>query len=110
MVLGGIFDAVLQLAVPLWQLFGYLISATRKRKLGRPFGSIFHHLVDAYNLANTTPNRLYDIVLGGVLSATFIPVFVDRLSTRSPAEAWRAISAVTLPSLPPASRIRAATP
>jgi len=55
----------------------------------------FHHLADAYNLANTTPNMLYDIVLGGVLSATFIPVFVDRLATRSPAEAWRAISAVT---------------
>ena len=24
-------------------------------------------LADAYNLANTTPNMLYDIVLGGVL-------------------------------------------
>jgi putative peptidoglycan lipid II flippase len=55
----------------------------------------FHHLADAYNLANTTPNMLYDIVLGGVLSATFIPVFVDRLATRSNAEAWRAISSVT---------------
>jgi len=55
----------------------------------------FHHLADAYNLANTTPNMLYDIVLGGVLSATFIPVFVDRLATRSNKEAWRAISAVT---------------
>jgi putative peptidoglycan lipid II flippase len=54
----------------------------------------FHHLADAYNLANTTPNMLYDIVLGGVLSATFIPVFVDRLATRSPAEAWHAISSV----------------
>ena len=54
----------------------------------------FHHLADAYNLANTTPNMLYDIVLGGVLSATFIPVFVDRLTTRSNREAWRAISAV----------------
>ena len=54
----------------------------------------FHHLADAYNLANTTPNMLYDIVLGGVLSATFIPVFVDRLATRSNKEAWRAISAV----------------
>ncbi|MGH9046039.1 MAG: murein biosynthesis integral membrane protein MurJ, partial [Acidimicrobiales bacterium] len=54
----------------------------------------FHHLADAYNLANTTPNMLYDIVLGGVLSATFIPVFVDRLATRSAAEAWRAISSV----------------
>lgn len=37
---------------------------------------------------------LYDVVLGGVLSATFIPVFVDRLATRSNKEAWRAISAV----------------
>jgi putative peptidoglycan lipid II flippase len=54
----------------------------------------FHHLADAYNLANTTPNMLYDIVLGGVLSATFIPVFIDRLATRSNREAWRAISAV----------------
>ncbi len=54
----------------------------------------FHHLADAYNLANTTPNMLYDIVLGGVLAATFIPVFVDRMATRSPAEAWRAISSV----------------
>ena len=33
---------------------------------------------DAYNLANTTPNIITDIVIGGVLSATFVPVFVDR--------------------------------
>jgi putative peptidoglycan lipid II flippase len=49
---------------------------------------------DAYNLANTTPNIVTDIVIGGVLSATFVPVFVDRLSTRSSDEAWEAISAV----------------
>ncbi len=49
---------------------------------------------DAYNLANTTPNIIYDIVLGGILSATFVPVFVDRLSTRVAKEAWEAISAV----------------
>jgi putative peptidoglycan lipid II flippase len=54
----------------------------------------FTRLADAYNLANTTPNMLYDIVLGGVLSATFIPVFVERLSKQSDREAWRAISAV----------------
>ena len=52
-------------------------------------------LADAYNLANTTPNIITDIVIGGVLSATFVPVFVDRLSTRRGDEAWRAISAVT---------------
>ncbi|MDQ1360815.1 MAG: putative peptidoglycan lipid flippase, partial [Acidimicrobiaceae bacterium] len=50
---------------------------------------------DGYNLANNTPNMIHDIVLGGVLSATFVPVFVDRLATRKGPEAWRAISAVT---------------
>ena len=53
------------------------------------------HLADAYNLANTTPNMIYDVVLGGILAATFIPVFVDRLATRDEREAWRAISAIT---------------
>ena len=28
---------------------------------------------DGYNLANTTPNIITDIVIGGVLSATFVP-------------------------------------
>jgi putative peptidoglycan lipid II flippase len=51
-------------------------------------------LADSYNLANTTPNMLYDVVLGGVLSATFIPVFVDRLANRSEDEAFDSISAV----------------
>jgi putative peptidoglycan lipid II flippase len=56
-------------------------------------------LADGYNLANTIPNMLYDVVLGGVLSATFIPVFVDRLATRREREAWRSISAVLTLSL-----------
>jgi putative peptidoglycan lipid II flippase len=51
-------------------------------------------LADAFNLANTTPNMLYDIVLGGILSATFIPVFVEQLSNRTKDEAFRSISAV----------------
>jgi putative peptidoglycan lipid II flippase len=51
-------------------------------------------LADSYNLANTTPNMLYDVVLGGVLSATFIPVFVDRLATKDEGEAFESISAV----------------
>jgi putative peptidoglycan lipid II flippase len=49
---------------------------------------------DSYNLANTTPNIVTDIVIGGVLSATFVPVFVDHLTTRRGKEAWEAISAV----------------
>jgi putative peptidoglycan lipid II flippase len=34
-------------------------------------------LADAYNLANTTPNIVYELILGGILSATLVPVFVD---------------------------------
>jgi putative peptidoglycan lipid II flippase len=33
-------------------------------------------LADAYNLANTAPNVVYDLILGGVLAATLIPVLV----------------------------------
>ena len=51
-------------------------------------------LADSYNLANTIPNMLYDVVLGGVLGATFIPVFIERLTATSEREAWKSISAV----------------
>lgn len=34
-------------------------------------------LADAYNLANVSPNVLYELLLGGVLSATLIPLFVQ---------------------------------
>jgi putative peptidoglycan lipid II flippase len=49
---------------------------------------------DAYNLANTTPNIITDIVIGGVLAATFVPVFVSELTTKDTKEAWEAISSV----------------
>jgi putative peptidoglycan lipid II flippase len=35
-------------------------------------------LANSYNLANTSPNIIYDLILGGILSATLVPVFVDR--------------------------------
>lgn len=54
----------------------------------------FTPLADAFNLANTVPNMVFDLVLGGVASATFIPVFVERLSLDSEAKAWRSISSV----------------
>ena len=39
-------------------------------------------LADVYNVANTTPNIVYELVLGGVLSSIFVPVFVEVLRTR----------------------------
>lgn len=52
---------------------------------------------DAYNLANTTPNIVHDLVLGGVAGATFVPVFVEHLSRQDSAgerEGWEGVSAV----------------
>jgi putative peptidoglycan lipid II flippase len=54
----------------------------------------FTPLSDAYNLANTIPNMLYDVVLGGIATATFVPVFVERLQRDGERRAWRSISAV----------------
>jgi putative peptidoglycan lipid II flippase len=59
-------------------------------------------LADAYNLANTTPNMVYDLVLGGVLSATLVPLFVSRLrhgGGEADDEGWTAVSAVVTVSL-----------
>lgn len=47
------------------------------------FGAVIGQtaLADAYNLANETPNIVYDLLIGGVLSATLVPLFstfIDR--------------------------------
>jgi putative peptidoglycan lipid II flippase len=35
-----------------------------------------HQVGDAYNVANTTPNIIYDLLLGGVLTSVVVPVLV----------------------------------
>ncbi len=57
------------------------------------------NLADAFNLSNNTPNMIHDLVLGGVLAATFVPVFVDRLAKVSRTEAAASISTVLTLSL-----------
>jgi putative peptidoglycan lipid II flippase len=59
----------------------------------------FSPLADAFNLANTVPNMLFDLVLGGIASATFIPVFVERLALDGERRAWRSISTIVTAGL-----------
>jgi putative peptidoglycan lipid II flippase len=56
-------------------------------------------LADSYNIANTLPNVLYELVLGGVLTSVFIPVLVEQLRTKSHDEAWDAVSTLVSSSL-----------
>ena len=69
------------------------------RVLALAYAVDYGRLTDTYNLANTTPNIVYELVLGGVLSASLVPLFIDRLATRDEDEAGRAVSAVVTVSV-----------
>lgn len=57
-------------------------------------------LADTYNIANTLPNVIYELVLGGVLTAVFIPVVVDQIkSAKSQEDADRDVSALVMATL-----------
>lgn len=51
-------------------------------------------LTDAYNLANSTPNIVYELLVGGILTATLIPLFVESYERDDPT-ATDAIATVT---------------
>ncbi len=53
-------------------------------------GVVENRITDAYNVANTTPNIIYELALGGILSSVFVPVFVEWLQMRGQEEAWDA--------------------
>jgi len=36
-------------------------------------------LADSYNLASTMPNMLFELLIGGVLTSVFVPVFVEQV-------------------------------
>lgn len=51
-------------------------------------------LSDAFNYANGVPNIIYDLLVGGILAATLIPVFVEHMSDENTRRGSRALSAV----------------
>jgi putative peptidoglycan lipid II flippase len=55
-------------------------------------------VADAFLLANNTPNIVYELILGGILSATLVPLFVDA-SEREDDDGPAAVFTVALISL-----------
>jgi putative peptidoglycan lipid II flippase len=49
---------------------------------------------DTYNLANTAPNIIYELVLGGILTSVFVPVFVELLEKEGRDRAWEVASGI----------------
>ncbi|HEY7876413.1 MAG TPA: lipid II flippase MurJ, partial [Actinomycetota bacterium] len=56
-------------------------------------------LPDTYNLANSVPNVIYELVLGGVITSIFVPLFVELLEKEERDRAWEVISAILNVSL-----------
>lgn len=63
-------SAIVAMGTALSRLTGFL------RLFATAYAIGFERLTDAYTQANTAPNIVYELLLGGVLSATLVPVFV----------------------------------
>lgn len=57
-------------------------------------GATESRLADSYQFANTAPNQLYELALGGILTSVLVPLFVDALANKSEREAWRDVANV----------------
>ena len=51
-------------------------------------------IADSFNLANTAPNIIYELILGGILTSVFVPVFVELLEKEGRERAWEVGSAL----------------
>jgi putative peptidoglycan lipid II flippase len=58
----------------------------------------FARLTDVYNIANSTPNIVYELLLGGILTATLVPLYVEHYE-RDDQRATDAINSVAIASL-----------
>jgi putative peptidoglycan lipid II flippase len=76
--------AIMSVGTSLSRATGFIRLAAMTYALGIA-GS---RMADTFNVANTTPNIIYELALGGILSSIFVPVFVDWMQSRGREEAW----------------------
>lgn len=87
--------AVMAVGTAISRVTGFLRYAALAYVLGLTLRFGETNLPSTYNLANSMPNMIFDLVMGGIIASLFIPVFVEYLSTRSKEEAWYVASSVT---------------
>ena len=76
--------AVMAVGTGLSRITGFL----RVSAMAFALGITESRLADAYNIANITPNIIYELALGGVLTSVVVPVFVEWMQTRGREAAW----------------------
>lgn len=87
--------AVMAVGTTISRVTGFLRYAALAYVLGLTLRFGDTNLPSTYNLANSMPNMIFDLIMGGIIASLFIPVFVEYLSTRSKEEAWYVASSVT---------------
>jgi putative peptidoglycan lipid II flippase len=70
--------AVMTVGTSLSRVTGYLRLVAMTATLGVTVSA----LGSVYTIANLTPNIIYELILGGILTSVFVPVFVDRMTTK----------------------------
>lgn len=63
---------------------GFLRLAAQVAALGVTMSA----LNDTYTTANTTPNIVYELVLGGILTSVFVPLFVEWMHQHGREQSW----------------------
>jgi putative peptidoglycan lipid II flippase len=76
--------AVMSVGTALSRLTGFL----RLAAMAFALGITETRLADAYNVANVTPNIIYELALGGILTSVVVPVVVEWLQEHGRDEAW----------------------
>jgi putative peptidoglycan lipid II flippase len=77
-------SAVMSVGTALSRVTGFM----RLFALAYALGQAESRLADSFNVANTTPNMVYDLALGGIISSVFIPVLVQRMERGSQEDSW----------------------
>jgi putative peptidoglycan lipid II flippase len=70
--------ALMTVGTALSRLTGFLRLTAMTATLGVTVSA----LGSIYTVANLTPNIVYELILGGILTSVFVPVFVEQLETR----------------------------
>lgn len=76
-----------------------LTGIIRLAVIAATLGVAESRIADTYNLANTAPNVIYELVLGGVVSSAFIPMFVELIQKEDRDRAWQVMSGILNRSL-----------
>lgn len=79
---------ILMVAILLSRVLGFV----RETVMGMQFGS--NWITDSYFAAFTIPDLVYYLLIGGALSAAFIPVFTEYIVRGETEEAWKIVSII----------------